>query len=108
MPHLVHPARKTSESSLILITTSDELPVNKRAFVVNCPLIALVFCVIGAGPALAQTFEIGGQSSPQPRSEEHTSELQSPMYLVCRLLLEKKKKKKNITIQRISNKTARN
>src|SRR5437762_7860857 len=32
---------------------------------------------------------------PRPissRSEEHTSELQSPMYLVCRLLLEKKKK----------------
>src|SRR5436189_1446583 len=28
------------------------------------------------------------------RSEEHTSELQSPMYLVCRLLLEKKKKTK--------------
>src|SRR5437879_9127896 len=28
------------------------------------------------------------------RSEEHTSELQSPMYLVCRLLLEKKKKRK--------------
>src|SRR5437762_7574163 len=28
------------------------------------------------------------------RSEEHTSELQSPMYLVCRLLLEKKKNKK--------------
>src|SRR5438445_8783800 len=30
-----------------------------------------------------------------PRSEEHTSELQSRQYLVCRLLLEKKKKKKN-------------
>src|SRR5437762_3417222 len=30
------------------------------------------------------------------RSEEHTSELQSPMYLVCRLLLEKKKKKQKI------------
>src|SRR5437763_8503633 len=29
------------------------------------------------------------------RSEEHTSELQSPMYLVCRLLLEKKNKKKS-------------
>src|SRR5437764_15491956 len=28
----------------------------------------------------------------EDRSEEHTSELQSPMYLVCRLLLEKKKK----------------
>src|SRR2546427_9207030 len=31
---------------------------------------------------------------PQPRSEEHTSELQSQSNLVCRLLLEKKKKKK--------------
>src|SRR5438552_7231462 len=30
------------------------------------------------------------------RSEEHTSELQSPDHLVCRLLLEKKKKKKKI------------
>src|SRR5690348_17995172 len=30
------------------------------------------------------------------RSEEHTSELQSPVHLVCRLLLEKKKKKKLI------------
>src|SRR3712207_8786406 len=30
-----------------------------------------------------------------PRSEEHTSELQSRQYLVCRLLLEKKKKNKN-------------
>src|SRR5437762_5643849 len=30
-----------------------------------------------------------------PRSEEHTSELQSPMYLVCRLLLEKKKQTTN-------------
>src|SRR3712207_9551728 len=29
--------------------------------------------------------------SPSPRSEEHTSELQSRQYLVCRLLLEKKK-----------------
>src|SRR2546425_5198207 len=29
---------------------------------------------------------------PAPRSEEHTSELQSLAYLVCRLLLEKKKK----------------
>src|SRR5258708_24854413 len=31
------------------------------------------------------------------RSEEHTSELQSPDHLVCRLLLEKKKKKKKRT-----------
>src|SRR2546426_6722259 len=32
----------------------------------------------------------------QLRSEEHTSELQSPCNLVCRLLLEKKKKKANM------------
>src|SRR5688500_19918440 len=31
------------------------------------------------------------------RSEEHTSELQSPCNLVCRLLLEKKKKKEQLT-----------
>src|SRR3712207_6976185 len=33
----------------------------------------------------------------QARSEEHTSELQSRQYLVCRLLLEKKKNKEHIT-----------
>src|SRR2546429_6881259 len=32
------------------------------------------------------------------RSEEHTSELQSRLHLVCRLLLEKKKKNINLTI----------
>src|SRR2546422_2389969 len=35
-----------------------------------------------------------------PRSEEHTSELQSRLHLVCRLLLEKKKKKEKINIKR--------
>src|SRR5437762_10082954 len=35
----------------------------------------------------------GSRWCRRSRSEEHTSELQSPMYLVCRLLLEKKKKK---------------
>src|SRR5437762_13084691 len=34
---------------------------------------------------------IGSWGRHRRRSEEHTSELQSPMYLVCRLLLEKKK-----------------
>src|SRR5256885_6659766 len=33
----------------------------------------------------------------RPRSEEHTSELQSPCNLVCRLLLEKKKKTQKVT-----------
>src|SRR3712207_9415851 len=35
----------------------------------------------------------GGWAGPGARSEEHTAELQSRQYLVCRLLLEKKKNK---------------
>src|SRR5256885_12173077 len=38
--------------------------------------------------------ELTGQRMTGCRSEEHTSELQSPCNLVCRLLLEKKKKEK--------------
>src|SRR5437879_5325271 len=79
---------------------------------------AVVFGRAGAGPAIAASFIVAGiacafaafcyaeLASMNPvsgsaytysyatmgeRSEEHTSELQSPMYLVCRLLLEKKK-----------------
>src|SRR2546426_1959392 len=43
-----------------------------------------------------ETDERGAQLS-QERSEEHTSELQSPCNLVCRLLLEKKKKQQSAT-----------
>src|SRR5690348_17440769 len=39
------------------------------------------------------------------RSEEHTSELQSPVHLVCRLLLEKKKKKKRKQELKLKNKS---
>src|SRR5438552_18954273 len=48
--------------------------------------------------APARRYAIGRGCCAVPnagRSEEHTSELQSPDHLVCRLLLEKKKKKKN-------------
>src|SRR3712207_6891811 len=41
----------------------------------------------------ASIFLLGRANSFSFRSEEHTSELQSRQYLVCRLLLEKKKKK---------------
>src|SRR5437763_11053250 len=41
-----------------------------------------------------QSFSTGEFALRVSRSEEHTSELQSPMYLVCRLLLEIKKKNK--------------
>src|SRR5438094_6806310 len=39
-----------------------------------------------------------GRRASASRSEEHTSELQSPYDLVCRLLLEKKKKKSETTV----------
>src|SRR5256885_12836600 len=40
---------------------------------------------------LQQPLRVAGFAFPAYRSEEHTSELQSPCNLVCRLLLEKKK-----------------
>src|SRR5258707_11478989 len=70
------------------------------------PYTTLFRSVIGAGPggmsAAARAAEHGvshvlleqspAHASTIQRSEEHTSELQSRQYLVCRLLLEKKKK----------------
>src|SRR6478735_12737020 len=41
--------------------------------------------------ALSAARRLPSNASAMPRSEEHTSELQSPCHLVCRLLLEKKK-----------------
>src|SRR3712207_7692388 len=43
-------------------------------------------------PGNGISVRVRGASSISARSEEHTSELQSRQYLVCRLLLEKKKK----------------
>src|SRR5690348_17477940 len=43
---------------------------------------------------VAEALARGGAAWGLFRSEEHTSELQSPVHLVCRLLLEKKKKRK--------------
>jgi len=48
---------------------------------------------VGMDIACRMRISIAGDAHPMmasARSEEHTSELQSPMYLVCRLLLEKK------------------
>src|SRR5258708_18483900 len=49
-----------------------------------------VFSAVGL-IALAVSIVTGNQTANAIRSEEHTSELQSPDHLVCRLLLEKKK-----------------
>src|SRR5438094_3974839 len=61
---------------------------------------SLMNSVLESGTRMVQ---VGGgacwlEENRQPRSEEHTSELQSPYDLVCRLLLEKKRKNKRIHI----------
>ena len=45
-----------------------------------------------ASPESIRSWSKGEVKNPETRSEEHTSELQSRTNLVCRLLLEKKKK----------------
>src|SRR3712207_8280988 len=59
--------------------------------------VTFTLCVSGPGPGPGGTrpglvIPAPPSSPPPSRSEEHTSELQSRQYLVCRLLLEKKKK----------------
>src|SRR5947209_17313034 len=52
-------------------------------------------CLIRVPSVAAQFVEHGLNTDVFRRSEEHTSELQSRQYLVCRLLLEKKKNLEN-------------
>src|SRR3712207_8708452 len=51
--------------------------------------------LVGLVPAPPDRHPVHLKTQAEARSEEHTSELQSRQYLVCRLLLEKKKKTKN-------------
>src|SRR4051794_41476675 len=51
------------------------------------PMLPQRFAEVNGPPAGVRKIAVG-------RSEEHTSELQSPVHLVCRLLLEKKKNTK--------------
>src|SRR3712207_8579525 len=69
-------------------------------------------CVPGRGRGLGETAagprrkpmssldRLCRDAAPHLRSEEHTSELQSRQYLVCRLLLEKKKKTEKTSVFR--------
>src|SRR5256885_12267562 len=63
------------------------------AFVAGFRAMAYAALLIGFARAIFVTLEEGRivDTIVQGRSEEHTSELQSPCNLVCRLLLEKKK-----------------
>src|SRR5437879_7948317 len=70
------------------------LPSRARTCCASFPAAAWGSCASAARPfPRASPRCRPRRSSRKRRSEEHTSELQSPMYLVCRLLLEKKKKK---------------
>src|SRR5258707_8645405 len=75
----------TATTEIYTLSLHDALPISVR----NCcdwPLSLLHF-------ALAITASARWAGRVAMRSEEHTSELQSRQYLVCRLLLEKKKKR---------------
>src|SRR2546426_4390065 len=59
----------------------------------------LVDTLLASVDVLRRLVERARQGSAgEPRSEEHTSELQSPCNLVCRLLLEKKKKRDTVIV----------
>src|SRR5437899_10228495 len=81
--------RRPPRSTLFPYTTLFRSDVVEEA-----PLVPVVG---GPGPAPGRhrrRLEVGAPRGNRARSEEHTSELQSLRHLVCRLLLEKKKKEK--------------
>src|SRR3712207_6853638 len=62
---------------------------------VGCGARAHARCSLGTIRERERADRVPGRAAADPgRSEEHTSELQSRQYLVCRLLLEKKKTKR--------------
>src|SRR2546426_8691160 len=87
-----------------------EVPLAEGPTLRYDPLMRLVVVValalLVAAPAAAQQVEIEKPArGRRRRSEEHTSELQSPCNLVCRLLLEKKKKNSKLRGNRTGSNT---
>src|SRR5947208_7301495 len=85
----------TSTTEIYTLSLHDALPIGSQLALMS--VSSAPFRSIPWGTAtFAHTHAIGTAGSPvttagRTRSEEHTSELQSPDHLVCRLLLEKKK-----------------
>src|SRR5689334_24495440 len=88
---LRRPPRSTLFPYTTLFRSRAALPA--RAAQAAAAAVGRVGREIDAGAA-AQRRGRGTDADADGRSEEHTSELQSQFHLVCRLLLEKKKKKK--------------
>src|SRR5688572_31816129 len=84
---------------LYTLSLHDALPILTRAFTENCsntPVMAATTVSLASERALCGLPCASAPAGPRrDRSEEHTSELQSQSNLVCRLLLEKKKKTQN-------------
>src|SRR5437764_5273042 len=85
----------TPPTEIYTLSLHDALPISKKP----CPEPIRSRCVtsITTSSQLRTGEELRRcrDGRDATRSEEHTSELQSPMYLVCRLLLEKKKHTSN-------------
>src|SRR5258706_4413353 len=69
-----------------------ELPTNRETFEMLARNFAVAVVLQLAATTAAWALPIADFTSSATRSEEHTSELQSLTNIVCRLLLEKKKK----------------
>src|SRR5207248_11558008 len=84
-----------STTEISTLSLHDALPISANALTMSpekrMPPSAMRG-MLWRSAAFAQSMIAEGGRTPQHRSEEHTSELQSPYDLVCRLLLEKKKK----------------
>src|SRR3712207_8169215 len=90
--------RRPPRSTLFPYTTLFRSAVTGRGGGCRLPQLRLERALAGLYDPAPRAAP-GGHRHPvplQPRSEEHTSELQSRQYLVCRLLLEKKKQKQII------------
>src|SRR2546426_11940742 len=80
----------TATTEIYTLSLHDALPIFRAVYRVS-PSGAATEPAEGAGTALIVELLVQPAQHRVPRSEEHTSELQSPCNLVCRLLLEKKK-----------------
>src|SRR3712207_8719147 len=82
----------TATTEIYTLSLHDALPISS-AVPVSCPGRGRGSRMSPVSPSSAAAIRNGPEPLPaSARSEEHTSELQSRQYLVCRLLLEKKKK----------------
>src|SRR5207237_9371778 len=103
LPHTIHRIliiflfffNDTSTTYIYTLSLHDALPISNQIIMIPSAISKMV------GHLMSQSMrytQMSYELKIQLRSEEHTSELQSHLNLVCRLLLEKKKKEKILKI----------